>query len=115
MYVKVSGDAHLMGVQRTVQNNSNVKSEPKHLACEDQYMLSTFELLFFCRSLSIYGGLTFCLFFFSSESCTVGRVQHSFMHLTPQNTYVAKGSLTKKCHPDIGSNAHIKRHLSSWA
>ena len=33
--VKVSGDAHLMGVQGTVQYNSNVKSEPKHLACEE--------------------------------------------------------------------------------
>ena len=32
---QVSGVARLVGVQRTVQNNSNVKSEPKYLACEE--------------------------------------------------------------------------------
>ena len=31
---QVSGVARLVGVQRTVQNNGNVKSEPKYLACE---------------------------------------------------------------------------------
>ena len=31
---QVSGVARLVGVQRTVQNNDNVKSEPKYLACE---------------------------------------------------------------------------------
>ena len=29
------GVALLVGVQRTVQNNGNVKSEPKYLACEE--------------------------------------------------------------------------------
>ena len=29
------GVARLVGVQRTVQNNGNVKSEPKYLACEE--------------------------------------------------------------------------------
>ena len=32
---KVSGVFRLVGVQRTVQNKSNVKSEPKYLACEE--------------------------------------------------------------------------------
>ena len=32
---QVSGVARLVGVQRTVQNNNNVKSEPKYLACEE--------------------------------------------------------------------------------
>ena len=36
---QVSGVARftfsIMGVQRTVQNNGNVKSEPKYLACEE--------------------------------------------------------------------------------
>ena len=31
---QVSGVARLVGVQRTVQNNGNEKSEPKYLACE---------------------------------------------------------------------------------
>ena len=32
---QVSGVARLVGVQITVQNNGNVKSEPKYLACEE--------------------------------------------------------------------------------
>ena len=32
---QVSGVARLVGVQRTVQNNGNVKSESKYLACEE--------------------------------------------------------------------------------
>ena len=32
---QVSDVARLVGVQRAVQNNSNVKSEPKYLACEE--------------------------------------------------------------------------------
>ena len=31
----VSGIARLVGVERTVQKNSNVKSQPKYLACEE--------------------------------------------------------------------------------
>ena len=31
---QVSGIGHLVGVQRAVQNNDNVKSEPKYLAYE---------------------------------------------------------------------------------
>ena len=33
--VQVSGVARLVGVQRTVQKNDNVKSEPKYLVCEE--------------------------------------------------------------------------------
>ena len=32
---QVSGVAHLVVDQRTVQKNGNVKSEPKYLACEE--------------------------------------------------------------------------------
>ena len=44
----------MVGVQRTVQNNGNVKSEPKYLACEQSpvYVLSTFELFLVLLSLS---------------------------------------------------------------
>ena len=41
---QVSGVACLVGVQRTVQNNGNVKSEPKYLVKNLQYVLSTVEL-----------------------------------------------------------------------
>ena len=32
---KVSGVAHLLGVQRAVQNNGDMKSEPKIPGCEE--------------------------------------------------------------------------------
>ena len=32
---QVSGVARLVGAQKTVQNNGNVKSESKYLACEE--------------------------------------------------------------------------------
>ena len=81
----VSGVARLVGVQRTVQKNGNVKSEPKYLACEEsQYVLSTFELFLVLPSL--YWLLRWADFFafFVSELRAVGCVQHSFMHLAPQ-------------------------------
>ena len=45
--VLVPGIARLVGVQRTVQKNGNMKSEPKYLACEESpiRVLSTFELV----------------------------------------------------------------------
>ena len=78
---QVSGVAGLVRVQRTVQtDNGSVKSEPKYLACEEcPIRVSAFELLFFCRSLGVYGGLTSLLFFsqsrqpsaaFSTRLCT---------------------------------------------
>ena len=42
---QVTGVSRLVGVQRAVQNNDNVKSEPKYLAVKNlQYVLSTVEL-----------------------------------------------------------------------
>ena len=39
----VSGVAHLVGVvQRIVQNNGNVNSEPKYLACEESPICAFF-------------------------------------------------------------------------
>ena len=55
-----------------------------------EYVLSTFEVLFSSCSLGFYGGLT-SWFFSLSESLAVGYIEHSFLHLTPPNTYVAKG------------------------
>ena len=44
----------IVGVQRTVQNNGNVKSEPKYLACEESPVRAfyTFELFLVLLSLS---------------------------------------------------------------
>ena len=46
------------------------------------------ELLFSSFSLGFYGGLPLS-FFSLSESLAVGCVQHSFLHLTLPNKYVA--------------------------
>ena len=80
---QVSGIARLVGVQRTVQNNDNVKST--WLVKNLQHMLSTFEL--FHALLSLSGLLQWAdLFaFFFSELPAI--------HLAPQNTYIAKGQL----------------------
>ena len=53
------------------------------------------SFLFSSCSLGFYGGLPLC--FFLSESPAVGCVQHSLLHLTPPNTYVAKAQL--RCPP----------------
>ena len=61
-----------------------------------QYMLSTVELFLV---LGFYGGLT-TWFYSLSDSLAVGCIQHSLLHLTPPNTYVAKAqprsSIAKK-------------------
>ena len=44
---QVSGVPRLVGVQRTVQNNSSVKSEPKYLACEESPIHA-----FYCQNFS---------------------------------------------------------------
>ena len=50
---QVSGVARLVGVQRTVQNNGNVKSESKYLACEQSPIRAFyFELFLVLLSLS---------------------------------------------------------------
>ena len=56
-----------------------------------QYMLSTFELFVVLFLLSWLLRRTDLFAFFVVESLAVGCVQHSFLHLTPPNTYVAKG------------------------
>ena len=48
------------------------------------------SLLFYFCSLGFYGGLT-SLLFSLSESLVIGWIQHSFLHLTLPNTYIAKG------------------------
>ena len=62
---QVSGVAHLVGVQRTVQENGNVKSKAKYLACEEPPICAFYfwldSLLFFCRSIGFYSGLTYLL------------------------------------------------------
>ena len=83
-----------MGVQRTVQNNGNVKSEPKYLACEQSpvYMLSTFELFLVLLSLSWLSTVGFFL--------RVGshRLRSALVYaLHSANTYVAKGQ--SRCSP----------------
>ena len=101
-----SGIARLVGVQRAVQNNGNMKSEAKYLAVKDlQYMLSTVELFLFSSCfLGFYGGLT-SWFYSLSESLAVGCVHHMLLHLTPPNTYIAKAQPCCPSRPPSAKNA----------
>ena len=59
--VQVSGIAHLVGVQRAIQNKGNVKSEPKYLACEESLVRAFYCWTFSCSLLALlgfHGGLT---------------------------------------------------------
>ena len=98
---QVSGIACLVGVQRTLQNNGNVKSGPKY-----QYVLSTFELFLVLLSLSWF--LRRADFFFLRVASCWQR--SAFIYALGSAKYVCcKGpatlsspfSVTKKCHPNV--------------
>ena len=84
--VLVSDIARLVGVQRTVQKNGNVKSEPKYLIGEESptHVLSTFELFLVLPSLYWLLNRADFFAFIASELPAVGCIQHLFMHLAPQ-------------------------------
>ena len=91
---QVSGIVRLVGVQRTVQKNGNVKSEANTWLVKNlQYVLSTSDSTLSCSSVPLLAstaGWLLCLFFL--ELPAVGCVQHSTIHgLSSANTYVAKG------------------------
>ena len=66
------------------------------------FLLLNFFLFSSC-SLGFYGGLTSA--FFLSESLAVGCVQHSFLHFTQPNTYVAMAQL--RCPPPTLSSIDV--------
>ena len=110
--VQVSGVARSWeSKELTVQNNSNVKSEPKYQACEECPRRTCFlflnYFLFFCRSLGYYRGLTSLLFLFRVASC---RLNSALIYALGSAKYVCcKGpaalsspsSVAKKCHTDV--------------
>ena len=55
--VQVSGVARLVGVQRAVQNNGNVKSEPKYLACEESPVHAFYCSTFSCSLLALLASM----------------------------------------------------------
>ena len=60
---QVSGVARLVGVQRTVQKNGNVKNEAEYLACEEPpIVLSTFDSTLSCSSVALLASTTFAFF-----------------------------------------------------
>ena len=80
-----SGIARLVLVQRTVQKNSNVKSEPKYLACEESPICAFYFWTLSCSSVALFASTVgWLLCFFVSELPAVSCVQHSFLHLAPQ-------------------------------
>ena len=81
----VSGVVRLVGVQRTVQKNGNVKSEPKYLACKESPVRAFYFWILSCSSITLLALRCADFFaFFVSESPAVSCVQHSFMHLAMQ-------------------------------
>ena len=98
-------------VQRTVQNNSNVKSEPKYLACARisiMCFLLLNSLLFFCRFLGFYSGQTSWVFFLLRVASR--RLHSAFVYSLGSAKYVyCKGpamlffpsSVAKKHPPDV--------------
>ena len=102
-HVSVRRCSHLVGVQRTVQNNDNVKSEPKYLACEESPTCTLCVWTLSCSSVALLAstlGWLLCLFF--SESPAIGCAQQSFMQWGLQNIYVARANhavlpAAKKC------------------
>ena len=100
----------ILGVQRAAQNNNgNVKSEPKYLACEESPVRAFYCWTLSC-SLGFYSGLT-SLFYSLSESLVVGCVQHSLLHLTLPNTYVAKAKPRCPSRPPSPKKMSSQRHV----
>ena len=91
-----SGIVHLVGVQRTVQKNDNVKSEANTWLVKNlQYVLSTFDSTFSCSSVPLLASTVGWLLCFSFlESPAIGCIQHLIVYgLGSANTYVVKGQL----------------------
>ena len=113
--LQVSGVACLVGVQRTVQNNRNTKSEPKDLACEESPIRAFYfwTLVLLPLSWRLRWTDFFVLFF-----CRVGshHPHSAFIYALDSAKYVhCKGPATLSSPSSITNNARIKRHLSSWA
>ena len=132
---QVSGIVRLVGVQRTVQKNGNVKSEANTLLVKNlQYVLSTFDLTLSCSSVPLLAstvGWLLCFFFL--ELPAVGSIQHSvafsiqpFMDLAPQIRTLRRASRavfpiirrrvlhvsdTLPCPRRISTNWHSERDL----
>ena len=116
----MSGVARLVGAQRTLQNNGNVKSEPKYLACEESPIRAFYFWTLVLLSLSWHQRWTDFFAFLISESAAVSCIQHSFMHLTLQihTLWRASRAVLPVLHCQEMSyqrNAHIKQRLSFWA
>ena len=103
---QVSGISRLVGVQRAVPNNGNVKSEPKYLAVKIlQYVLSTVELflVLFLLSWLLYGGLTswFSLRVTSHSALASALDSAKYVCCKGPATLSPPSSVAKKCRPDI--------------
>ena len=99
--------SRLVGVQRIVQNNSNVKSEPKYLAYEESSIRAFNFFFFFCRSLGFLGFFSSLLLFLRVGSC---RLRSALVYvLCSANMYAVKGQLC--CPPRPLSARNV---VSTW-
>ena len=92
-----------------VQNNGNVKSEPKYLTC-DQYVLSTSELFLVLLSLSWFLGEQTSLLSFlrvasrqlhSAFVYVLGSAKYMYVRYEGPAALSSPSSVAKKCRPDV--------------
>ena len=93
---QMSGVTRLVGVQRTVQKQDNVKSEPKYLTFEESPIRAFYFWILTCSPVALLPSTVGWLLRFA-ESPAVSSVQHSFMHLALQLRTLRRAS--RALHP----------------
>ena len=107
---QVLGVAHLVGAPRAVQNNSNVKSEPKYLACKESPICDFYFWTLSCSSVTLLVSMVDWLLCFACLRVASCWVRSTLVYALDFARYVrCKGpaalsfpsSAAKKCRPDI--------------
>ena len=110
-------------VQRTVQNNGNLKSEPKYLAWA-RILNTCFLILIVLLLLSWFlWWADFVAFFLRVASCRLRLAFVLYADLAPQNTYAAQGQpccpllpwSPRNVIPTLWCNAYIWYPARMWA
>ena len=118
--VQVSGIAHLVGVQRAVQNNANVKSEPKYLACEESPICAFYFWTLSCSSVALLASMVGWLLCFFSLRVASRQLRSALIYAL--DSTIAK--YQSRCPPRLPSprnvvpsscNAHIRYPARAWA
>ena len=119
--MQVSGIARLVGAQRTVQNNGNLNSEPKCLACEESPIRAFYFWAFGLLSLSWCLQWTdFFAFFLRVSSC---RLRSALLYALDFANHVrcegpavlsSPSSGAMKHHPEVASKLCTYQAMPAW-